>query len=269
MEPVYESLYPHIYTQTASSAPPATTDAFSANIWKLENAETFCRMIERILKDVTVESPPNTYRFSDTVSGLHVYSPRSHSTTIINSNTMNNHSISSHNSNSSSNSSNTTTTDVAVKKTTPDTGQHLAAIAVAAVVVPVTTWLVAKDYSIYKILQELENMYILFKGNKDEALKYTSGRVEKFMNILLQWKNIKKQLNSELSSSITHKTVGGGSTLCFGLSLVFGSTLGLWAGGVVAVGIGSMYIWKQVTKIPDSKKRCLLRNVNAFLELKN
>lgn len=251
----YSNIYPDLSEATAP-----VMDEFDTGLLDISSATRFCRLIHHLFREENVSHVKEStiiQRHSDSLN-IPLYLLSTPSPTIINNNVIN-----------------VPQTTKEVKKEekeqrqveTYDLAMHLGALAITAVVVPATVWLVSSDYSAYQTINELDEIYEkVKKARKRDSYYGSSQRVRQFTEIVQSWKKIRKQIRNDILSSMKQKAVGGTGTLCLGIGIILGSTVGIWSGGLALIGAGSYYLWRKATDRPEELKSKIISDSSYFLQ---
>jgi hypothetical protein len=234
-----------------------------------ENSVNFCKDIRQLLNDSedTCLSVPTftTPQLSGTSQPLyptqyHYIVPynQGSSTTIIN----NNNSHNQHLTPSTTTPHSTTIHTTSEKKEGVSLGQQVTAGAIVVVAGAITAHYVSKDYNRYLLFQKIEKT---FSSRYEYRLNYVPEG-DDFLEICQIWKQIRDDVWSDISSDMKTKASCGMGALGIGLSLVFGSTVGVLGGAAIAAYSASNYIWKMNTRnmfIRD--KKSLIEKIDNYV----
>ena len=135
--------------------------------------------------------------------------------------------------------------------------QKILAGLIVAGAIPVASHYIVKDYNRYIIYERIEKRYREYRNTVSDP---------KLIQILDQWKRVRKHVWSQIASDVKTKASGGVGIVTTGVSLVLGSTLGFISGAIITGCAVANVIWKRSAE--NVKKRdidALNKNVDLFI----
>jgi hypothetical protein len=128
------------------------------------------------------------------------------------------------------------------------TAQMVAAGIMIAAALPIGTHFLSKDYNRYVLYERAEEICRKLEWPMKEIKKYsTTPRERRFVEIYRSWKENRLDIWNDIKEDAKIKVACGIGTLGLGLSIVFGSPVGVIGGALLTGYSIAKFIWKADT----------------------
>lgn len=232
-----ETLYPDLN----ASAPPQF-DLFDHSVVDIVDALDFCQDIKTLIGTKKDSVNPTVYTvrpwINNTIVIPPIYTPPAYNPVIVRE------------------KKNETETDQARRTVKEEKSSEIgfikqvAAGTMVVAALSATSYYVSQDYNRYVMYENIEKKFRKLQKNM-KGLQITRSQSQReidFLEVYKLWNELRRDVWEDISSDVKTKTSGGIGALGLGLSLVFGSTMGILGGAFFTGYSAAKYIWKRNTR---------------------